>query len=512
MIKKRTVILCIFDGFGIGAQDESNPIHVVDPPNLKWLGENYPLTSLQASSISVGLPWGEVGNSEVGHLTIGAGKVVYQYYPKITMAIEDRTFLTNEVLLAACAHAKQNNSAVNFAGLLTKANVHASLKHLEALIKLAQDQGVPRIKLHLFADGKDSPPHTIFEFLKQVPAELVVTLIGRHYAMNRSENWVLTQKAYDCMVGRSGDPVSDPTGRINEMYKKNLSEEFLPPLKIGSGAPLEDGDALVFFNFREDSILQIAEAFTLPGFDAFPTVPFTNLFVATFTRYSERLPCPVAFPADLVLKPLGEVVADQGLTQLRLAETYKQAHVTFFFNGHHEEPYPGEYRVLLPSLPGTHPDEHPELMAPAITDRLLEAIENKAFDFILVNYPNADTIAHTGNYDACLAAVKVLDEQLGRILKSIASTDTIFVLTSDHGNMEEVVSPVTGIPETQHDASPVPFYLCAPEVKGRKFYNSGNLLHETTGILADIAPTILELMGIPKPEEMTGRSLLEDLL
>ncbi len=509
---KRPVVLIIFDGFGIGAQNESNPVHVANPQNLKWLGENYPLTSLQASGISVGLPWGEVGNSEVGHLTLGAGKVVYQYYPKITMAIEDGSFYQNEVLKAACDHAKKNNGSVNFAGLLSKANVHASLQHLQKLVQMAEQEGVPRVKLHIFCDGKDSPPHTVFEFLKQIPMDKVASIMGRHYGMNRSDHWELTERAYQCMTGQLGDITTDPVPLIQEMYPKNLSEEFLPPHRMGDGTGVTDGDALVFFNFREDSILQIAESFAMPGFDKFKTLPFQNLYVATFTRYSEKLACPVAFPADTVEKPLGQVLAENGFTQLRLAESYKHAHVTFFFNGHREEPFPAEYRVLIPSLPTTHPEEHPELMAGPITDRLLEAIQNRGFDFMLVNYSNSDTIAHTGNYDACLTAVKVLDEQLGRILKVVLATDTILILTSDHGNMEEVISPVTGEFETQHDANPVPFYMVAKEFKGRKFFNYSNLLHETTGVLADVAPTILELLGIPKPPEMGGRSLLKDLL
>ncbi len=512
MTTKRPVVLMILDGFGIGAPNESNPIYVAKPKNFAWLASNYPVTSLQASGIAVGLPWGEVGNSEVGHLTLGAGKVVYQYYPKITMAIDDKSFFENPVLKAACEHAKKNNAAINFAGLFSKGNVHASISHLHALMKMAEQEGVPRIKLHLFADGKDSPPKTILDFLKEVPLENIATITGRTYAMNRNENWLLTQKAYDCLVGQGGEVTQDFAASMTNYLQKNPSEEFMLPYRSAQNGAVEEHDALIFFNFREDSILQLTQAFALPGFDKFPTKQFNDLYVATMTRYSEQLASPVVFPADSVEKPLGEVLSEAGLTQLRLAETYKHAHVTFFFNGHREPPFEGEYRVLLPSLPGTHPEEHPELQASALTDRLLEAIQNQAFDFILINYSNADTIAHTGNYDACLAAVKVLDNELGRVLKAVLDTEIILIITSDHGNMEEVISPVTGQLETQHDASPVPFHLVAKEFKGRKFFNFSNLLHETTGILADVAPTILELMSVPQPKEMTGRSLLKDLL
>ncbi|HTY39887.1 MAG TPA: 2,3-bisphosphoglycerate-independent phosphoglycerate mutase [Candidatus Paceibacterota bacterium] len=508
----KKVLLIILDGWGLGAPDESNPIHVVNPANFRWLAENYPLTSLQASGIAVGLPWGEVGNSDVGHLTIGAGKVVYQYYPKITMAIEDGSFYENPVLQAACAHAKTNGSALHLAGLLTKTNVDAAISHLQSIMKLAEQAGVPAIKLHLFSDGKDSPPRTVGELLKRVPRERVVTLSGRHYAMNRSDNWTLTQKTYDIMTSANAPVAADLDATLKALYAKSLSEEFLPPTRLSEASAIADGDALLFFNFREDSILQLAEAFALPDFDKFAVQPYQNLYVATLTQYSSKLPCPSAFTPDTVEEPLGQVLAEAGKAQMRIAETYKHAHVTYFFNGHREAPFQGEYRVLIPSLVNPHPDEHPELMAAAITDRVLETIQNRAFDFILVNYSNPDTIAHTGNYDACLQAVRVVDEQLGRILKVVPESDYAVVITSDHGNMEEVISPVTGQIETQHDANPVPLYLVAPELKGRRFFNYNNLRNETTGILADVAPTILELMGLSKPAEMTGHSLLRDLM
>jgi 2,3-bisphosphoglycerate-independent phosphoglycerate mutase len=511
-MERRTTILIILDGWGIGAQNESNPIHVVNPANFSWLSANYPVTSLQASGISVGLPWGEVGNSEVGHLTLGAGKVIYQYYPKVMMAVEDGTFFENPVLKDVCAHARRNNSAVNFLGLLSKANVHASLDHLLALVKFAEKEQVPRIKLHLFADGKDSPPRTIFKFLKLIPRQYLATLIGRYYAMDREERWQITEKAYQCLVGDGGHLVDDPEPMIEELYAKKQTEEYLPPLRLQADGGIAENDAVFFFNYREDSILQLAASFALPEFDKFPRKEFKNLFVATLSRYSEELPCPVAFPADTVEHTLGKVLSDAGKTQMRIAESYKHAHVTFFFNGHREQPYPGEYHVLIPSIETGKPEEHPELRAAAITDRLLEAIQNQAFDFILVNYSNPDTIAHSGNYDACLEAVKVVDREIGRLLKVVLATPTTLIITGDHGNMEEVLSPVTGRIETQHDINPVPFHLVAPQFKGRRFYNSDSLRNETTGILADVAPTILELMGIPKPDEMTGRSLLRDLL
>jgi 2,3-bisphosphoglycerate-independent phosphoglycerate mutase len=508
---RRSTVLIILDGWGIGRDDESNPIHMVNPQNFKWLEENFPLTSIQASGISVGLPWGETGNSEVGHLTLGSGKVLYQYYPKITMAIRDKSFFENPALKKAFDHARKNNAAVNFAGLLTRANVHASLDHLHALIKMAEIENIP-VKLHLFADGKDSPPHTVNKFLEEIPKEKLATLTGRYYAMDRSQNWRLTEAAYDNLTGLAGTVVEDPGETIEATFAKSPSEEYIPPIRFGEDKTIKDGDSLIIFNYREDSIRQLAESFILKGFDKFQTKKFEDLLVITMTRYEEKLTAPVAFEADSVEKPLGKVLSDAGKNQLRLAETYKYAHITYFFNAYREPPFKDEFRILIPSLTAAHPEEHPELMASAITDRLLEAIQDSAFDFILVNYSNPDTMGHTANYEAGLKAVEVIDGEVGRILKAAINPQTILMMTSDHGNVEEMISPATGLPESSHDPNPVPFYLIAPEFKGRKFINWKNIKTETMGSLADVAPTVLELMNIPKPKEMTGRSLLEGLL
>lgn len=511
---KHTVVLMILDGWGIGRSDESNPIYVVNPPAFKWLQENYPVTSLQASGISVGLPWGEVGNSEVGHLTLGAGKVIYQYYPRITLAIRDGSFFKNETLVAACAHARTNNSALNLVGLLSKGNVHASIEHLAALIKLAREAQVPRIKLHLFADGKDMAPRTVKELLSSLPQEMIATLTGRYYAMDREGNWDLTKDAYNCLVNGEGVMAKDALDAIlARNYERGLTEEFLPPLRFGGPEMnIEDNDAVVFFNYREDSIRQLAEVFIAKEFESFPRKVFSNLFLATMTRYKETFGVPIAFPPDLVKNPLGKVLSEAGKTQLRLAESYKYAHVTYFFNGYEETPYKNEYRVLVPSEAIPHPDEHPSMMAPLITDRLIQAIQGQAFDFILVNYANPDTIGHTGNYDAAQATVRVLDAELEKILKVAIHPDITLIITADHGNLEQVINPMTGRVETQHDPNPVPLYLVSGKYRGRKFVNQESLATQTAGILSDVAPTILEIMGIPKPPEMIGESLFKNLV
>lgn len=509
---KKTVILVILDGWGIGRDDESNPIHVANPKNLQWLKENFPMTSLQASGIAVGLPWGEVGNSEVGHLTLGAGKTLYQYYPKITTAIRDKSFFENPALLGAFLHAKKNNSAVNLVGLLSKGNVHASLEHLQALLDMAEQKSFSNVQLHLFADGKDCQPKTVLEFLKEIPQEKLATLTGRYYAMDRNNNWRLTEVAYQNLTGQGGKVVNDPTPDIEATLAKGLTEEYLPPLRFGDEKSIHDNDAVIFFNFREDSIRQLAEAFIVKNFASFPVRQFQNLYFATMTHYEDQFSVPVAFQADNVEMPLGRVLSEAGKNQLRLSESYKYAHVTYFFNGYREEPFKNEYRALIPSISTPKPEEHPELMAGPITDRLLEAAQSLAFDFILVNYANGDTIAHTASYDASIKAVEVIDEQIGRLLKVAVRDEIALLITSDHGNVEEVLNPQTFLPESQHDFNPVPLYLVAPEFRGRKFLNWKNIENETMGSLADVAPTILELFGVTKPPEMTGRSLLEGLV
>jgi len=511
---KHAVVLIILDGWGIGPRNETNPIHVVGPKNFKWLEEHYPMTSLQASGISIGLPWNEVGNSEVGHLTLGAGRVIYQHYPRITIAIQDKSFFENKVLKDACAHAKEHNSALNLVGLLTKGHVHAAIEHLEALIELAGKEGVSQVKLHLFADGKDSPPKSVIKLLERLPQEKFATLIGRYYAMDREENWNLTEEAYNCLTRTGGTVVSGNLGEILEQtYKKGFLEESLPPLRFGGEEKnIQENDAVVFFNFREDSMRQLTEAFVEPDFDNFPRIQFKNLSLVTMTPYKKAFKVPVAFPPTDIPNPLGEVLSDNGMTQIRIAETHKYAHITYFFNSYREEPFKNEYRVLIPSEQTPHPATHPAMMAPAITDRLTEAMREGAFDFILVNYANADTMAHTGNYEAALEAVRIIDEEIGRVLKTMEGLDITLIITADHGNIEEMINPETGRMETQHDPSPVPLYLVGKKYKARKFSNWEILEQETIGILSDVAPTILEIMGLSKPREMDGKSLLRNIL
>ncbi len=508
----RTVVLIILDGWGIGQNNASNPIHVADLKTFKDLEANYPMGSLQASDIAVGLPWHETGNSEVGHLTIGAGKVVYQYYPKITLAIQDGSFFSNPALKESFAHAKQHGGSVHVTGLLTSASTHAALDHVKALLAMGTREGV-QVNLHLFADAIDGSPHTLEVLLKELPLDHLATLTGRYYAMDRTENWQLIQRTYKALVGEEGAEVAPEKlhDAIEAHYAKNLTEEFLPPIIIDKTKCIKENDSVIFFNFREDSIRELSDVFIEKDFEEFPRVLPAGLHITTMTKYRDGSAASVAFPADQVVSPLGKVISDAGKNQLRIAESYKYAHITYFFNGHVEEPFKNEYRILIPSLKGTHPDEHPELMASAITERLIESMNDRSFDFVLVNYSNPDTIAHTGNYDASVAAAKVIDAEIAKVVAVAKQTDAIVVITSDHGHLDELLDPQTGRIITGHNPNPVPFYVIAKEYAGKHFAGWPNLKTQTTGILADVAPTVLALMNLPAADEMTGRNLLNDI-
>lgn len=510
---KRTIILVILDGWGIGQRNESNPIHVVNPPNINYLKANFPAGLLEASGISVGLPWGEEGNSEVGHLNLGAGRIIYQSFPRISLAIQEGNFFQNQVLKNAFTHAQKNNSSVHLIGLLSEGNVHSSFEHLMALIQLAEKEKVSKLNLHLFTDGRDSPPNSAWELLNRLPKEKIASLSGRFYAMDRESHWERTQKAYSVLVGE-GPINKDIESHIKETYSRKFSDEFIEPTIIESTErSIKDNDALIFFNFREDRIRQLASAFINKQFTNFPVKSFNNLYIATLTQYDDSFNVPVAFPPEKIEVCLGKVLADKGKTQLRIAETQKYPHITYFFNGLREEPFENEYRVTIPSRNIVRQDEHPEMMAAEVTTRALESITENAFDFILINYANPDIIAHTGNYDASLQAVKIIDEEIGKLIKTTLEFNAVLIITSDHGNIEKLFEPLTGLPETQHDPNPVPIYLVAKEfMRAKKKAEIQYSEKQTTGILADVSPTILELMGIPKPKEMTGQSLLKSLI
>ena len=521
MADKPICVLAILDGWGIGKRGPSNAIHVAQPPTIEYIKNHYPAGALQASGISVGLPWNEVGNSEVGHLTIGAGKVIYQHYPRITLSIQGGEFFKNPVFLQAFAHVKENKSALNIAGLLTEGNIHASFEHLEALIQMAKENGITELNLHLFADGKDSRPRSAIALVARLNGVIekygvgrLASFTGRYYALDREGQWNRTEQAYKVMTG-----MTEPTGEkleevINRSYDKNENDDFIEATAVGPQAhPIAENDALIFIDYREDSIRQIAGAFIVPGFDQFPVKTYKNLFVATMTAYSKLFNVPVAFPNEDISFPIGKVLSDAGKTQLLIAETEKYAHVTYFFNGYRDELFPNQFKVLVPSQNVPRHDDHPEMMAEEIGNRVVQAVEEKSFDFIVVNFANADIIAHTGNLEAAVKGILVIDKQIERIVKACAGAGAHLVITSDHGNAEQMADPFTGAVETSHDPSQVPIYIVGPGMERVK--TSAQVAQseqEIIGILSDVAPTVLELLGVAKPKEMRGRSLTHDLL
>lgn len=517
-MSKKMVVLIILDGWGIGREDASNPIAQVKPKTVEYIKTHYLSGALQASGIAVGLPWNEVGNSEVGHLTIGAGKVIYQHYPRITLAIQRGDFFQNKVFLDAFEHAKQNNSAVNVAGLLTEGSTHSAFEHLEAMIHFAKLAGVAKLNLHLFADGKDSRPQsslTLLERLRHViETEGVGTLAsfsGRHFGLDRDSHYDRTKLAYEAMTGQivATAKIEDV---IHATYDNNQNDEFIPPTTLQSGRGISDNDSLIFIDFREDSIRQIVEPFILPDYDKFPVKKIKNLFVATMTEYSQSFKVPVAFPSEVITNPLGKVLSARGLTQLLIAETEKYAHVTYFFNGYRDIGFDNQTKFLVPSRNVQSHDEHPEMKALEIADKVVEAITGDMYDCLIVNFANADMVAHTGNFEAEIKAIQTLDEQLARIVKICEQKGTYLVITADHGNAEVMVDIMTGQVETSHDPSPVPLYIVGPEFKSNKTaLQVKRSESEVAGILSDVAPTILAILGIPQPPEMTGQSLLSFL-
>jgi len=512
-MKRRTVVLVILDGWGIGRSDYSNPIHLAQPQNIAAIKERYPTGSLQASGIAVGLPWNEEGNSEVGHLTLGAGKVIYQHYPRISLAIQGGSFFKNENLLQAFAWAKKNQSKINFVGLVGEGNIHSSFSHLEALITMARQQEIDDFNLHLFTDGRDSPPKGVLKLLAKLPQEKIASLSGRYFAMDHDLHWERTERCYRVLTdpSRASGKFKNPEEAINYFYRRQISDEFIEPTLLQPERVIRPGDSVVFFNFREEAMKQLTEMFLNPA-AGFPHSPPQNLFLVTFTRYSDKFNLPVAFPGETVTNPLGKVLADNNKVQLRIAETEKYAHVTYFFNGLREPPFANEYRVLIPSRNVARQDEFPEMMAGAVAERTIAALNEGVYDFILVNFANPDVIAHTANFDAAIQAVRAVDQQIGLLLKAALENEAYLIITADHGNIERMLDPRTGQKESKHDINPVPIYLVAKEYERQKSKAEAAAAEKiNAGVLADVAPTILDLMDLPQPPEMTGISLLDIL-
>jgi len=525
-MQNKPIILIILDGFGVSLDRAGNAVAVAQKPNLDFLEKNFPMTSLQASGVAVGLPWGKSGNSEVGHLAIGSGRVVYNHLPRVINAIQDKSFFKNEAFLKTAEHVKKNNSKLHLLGLVSSGSVHSYIDHLYALLEFIEKEKIDKAFLHVITDGKDSPPNEGEKFLKQLeermgkefPHTKIASVVGRFYAMDRDANWDRIKKAYELLVLGKGEKIKQVSEYLGESYKKGLSDEFIEPAIIQQSTTnnqqsiVQDNDALILFNFREDSVREISEAIAKENFDSFGRNKLVNFLLATLTEYEKSLPALVAFPPTDIPWPLGRIISEAGLKQLRIAETEKYAHVTYFFNGGKEKPFPGEDRILIPSIPAPHFDEVPEMKAEEIIKKIIENVEN--YDLIVANFANADMVGHTGNFDAAIKAVEALDLALGKIASLIIEKNACLIVTADHGNIELKRDPLTGERLTEHSINPVPLIIAANNFKikgGRSEEDIAKVKSEVNGVLTDIAPTILELLGIEKPKEMTGKSLLNFL-
>ncbi|OQX51411.1 phosphoglycerate mutase (2,3-diphosphoglycerate-independent) [candidate division CPR3 bacterium 4484_211] len=514
MTTYKFAVLIILDGWGIAPPSPGNAVASAKTPTFDYLTAHYPHSQLQASGKAVGLPETEFGNSETGHLNIGAGYIVPQDVAVIDRSIEDGSFFKKEALINVCRHVKKHHSALHIMGLLGNRLVHSSTNHLFALLRAAKEQNVDRVCLHLFTDGRDTPPQSAQEFINEVNDFLknrvqlgqISSIIGRFYAMDRDKRWNRTQQAYDLLTLGKGYLAETPAKAILDAYRRGETDEFISPTKIGGGnfVPIQNKDGVIFFNFRFDRPRQLTSAFVEPDFAGFKrNIVLKDLFFITMTPYEKNLPVSgTLFKHIYVEHPLAEIISEQGLTQLHLAESEKFPHVTYFFNGGHEAPFPGEQTIKVPSPRVATYDQKPEMSAPVVTEILLERIKADLYNFILVNYANADMVGHTGNLKAARKAVSAVDDCLGKVIPEILRSNGFCLIIADHGNAEVMIDPQTGKIDTAHNNSPVPCIAVAQELKDNKNIKLRN------GILADVAPTILEVLGIAKPEEMTGRSLI----
>ena len=509
-MKKPTVLL-ILDGYGERKEKDGNAIALANTPVMDKLKKEFPYVEGQASGLFVGLPDGQMGNSEVGHMNMGAGRIVYQELTRITKAIEDGDFFENKALKEAVEHCKKENTALHFMGLVSSGGVHSHIGHIYGLLELAKRAGLKKVYLHAFLDGRDTPPDSGKSFLMDVEKKMqelgvgeIATISGRYYAMDRDKNYDRVEKAYRAMVDGTGEKASSVEEAIDASYAKKVYDEFVLPTVIekdGAVHTVSDGDAMIFFNFRPDRAREICHAFCDDEFNFFNRGARKQVFFVCFTDYDPTIPNKrVAFEKEEIHNTLGEVVSNLGKNQLRIAETEKYAHVTFFFNGGKEEPYENEDRILVPS-PKEVPtyDLKPEMSCYTVTEKLTEAIRSGKYDLVVANFANPDMVGHTGVLSAAIKAIEVVDECMGKVVDAVESMHGNLFILADHGNADIMIDEKTGEPYTAHTTNPVPFILVSDEK---------HKLREG-GCLADIAPTLLELMGIPQPKEMTGKSLLE---
>ncbi len=503
------VVLIVLDGWGFRPGREGNAIELGRTPVWHELWGRASRTLLEASGLPVGLPEGQIGNSEVGHLNLGAGRVVPQDIVRISQSVESGEFFRIPALVQLVEDTRRHEGTLHVMGLIGTGGVHALDKHLLAAVELARHHEVP-VAIHTWLDGRDTPPKSGLAFMEQLlqtvrPSDrpTVSTVIGRYYAMDRDKRWDRTKLAYDAMVNGIGVKVSDPITAIQQAYAAGETDEFVKP-RVIEGAPLiKEGDAIFCFNYRADRMRQIVRALAFPGFDGFDVRGRPNVKLVTMTRYDETLPFPAAFEPMVLSRIVAEVLSDHGKTMFRTAETEKYAHVTYFFNGGYEPPYKGEERLLVPSQKVATYDLMPEMSAPGVTDVLCKAIADRQHDFILCNYANGDMVGHSGVLSAAVKAVETVDTCLARVLATADTAGTTVLVTADHGNCELMIDPATGGPHTAHTTNPVPFVIVGgKDGAGTKHLRGG-------GSLRDVGPTILNLLGIEPPQEMTGKDLRE---
>jgi 2,3-bisphosphoglycerate-independent phosphoglycerate mutase len=505
--KAKPAVLVILDGWGMSDDPDHNAIMAARKPVWDRLWNSCPHTGIKTSGSAVGLPAGQMGNSEVGHLNLGAGRVVYQEITRISRSVRTGSFFTNATLTDAVDLAIENGTAVHLLGLLSPGGVHSHEEHIHAMVKLAVERGAKQVYVHAFLDGRDTPPKSaeasiiaMNRVFEDVGGGRLVSLIGRYYSMDRDHRWERIKLSYDLIVeGKAEYQADDALTALQMAYDRGETDEFVNATRIGEAVPIADGDVIINMNYRSDRARQITRPFIEPDFDCFErgVVPKIATYVS-LTEYNKDFDIPVAFPPERLSNVFGEYIANLGLRQLRLAETEKYAHVTFFFNGGVEQPNEGEDRILVPSPKVATYDLQPEMSAGEVTDHLCEAVESGKYDAIICNYANGDMVGHTGNYDAAVKAIEYLDQCLGRVVASLEKTDGEMLITADHGNAEQMVDQEAGQAHTAHTCNLVPLiYVGRDDAK----------LAES-GALCDMAPTLLQMMGLPQPTEMTGRPLL----
>lgn len=530
----RPVVLIVLDGFGLAPEGPGNAVSQAKMPNFLHLWNTFPHTKFQASGEAVGLPKGESGNTETGHLNMGAGMIVYQDLPRINMAIADGEFYKSDAFIKAINHAKKNKSKLHLMGLVGGAGVHANNEHLFALLYLCKEQKFENVFIHVFTDGRDSSPTASLHYIQKLNDHLkllglgkIASVSGRYYAMDRDLRWDRTARAYNMMTaGNCTKDSSSIENVVKNSYERGMTDEFIEPTSIcENGKPvatIEKNDAVIFFNFRIDRPRELTKAFVSDDFGKEEKSGFLdflgrekktnsnfqrgpkleNLFFVTMTEYEKNLPVHIAFPPQIIKYPMGRTLSERGLRQLRLTESEKERFVTFYFNGQRENPYIGEDRIIVPSPKIPTYDQKPEMSSYQITENLLKKLNENVYDFVLVNFPNPDMVGHTGNVKATVTGLEAVDENLGKIYPKILSMNGALLITADHGNCEEMIDPKTGGVNTEHSSNLVPFIIAADQFEGKP-------RELRTGILGDIAPTALYLMGIEKPIEMTGQNLLQ---